>query len=108
MAICINRKRKKGLKMARRSSLVAATVFFFKETQVKSLAWIRTKDIILKKQGTRMAHIYIVRLILFQGRYVVQLVRDTGIQLMFEFPFIWCHFLNAKLASSRSSLIFIC
>ena len=36
--------------VARRSSLDAATVFFFKETQVKSMAWIRTKDIIYKKQ----------------------------------------------------------
>ena len=48
--------------------------------------------------GTRMAHIYIVRLIYF---------RDVCFtQKGFEFPFM--SFLNTKLVSSLSSLIFFC
>jgi hypothetical protein len=36
--------------VTRRSSLDAATIFFLKETEVKSMHWIKTNDIILKKQ----------------------------------------------------------
>ena len=88
-----------------------ATVVFFKEAQVKSLAWIRTEDISLISQeatphswkGTRFVMalgwlIYIVRLIYF---------RDVCFtQKGFEFPFM--SFLNTKLVSSLSSLIFFC
>ena len=61
------------------------------------MACIRTKDVILNQicNGTR---IYIVRLIYF---------RDVCFtQKGFEFPFM--SFLNTKLVSSLSSLIFFC